>query len=76
MQDAAERCGSVNGSNVFGQSGAANADECAYACSQRDGCKYLSYSPKCGCCWLYHACDKPEEGAGWVYKDWSSYVLS
>jgi hypothetical protein len=75
MQAAPERCGSANASNVFGQQGAPNVDECAFACSQRKGCKYLSFSPGCGCCWLYHACDQVEKGSGWTYKDWSSYVL-
>ena len=75
MQGVAERCGSADKANVLGQKGASSADECAYTCSQRSGCEYLSFSPSCGCCWLYHACDEVEKGSGWVYRDWSSYEL-
>jgi hypothetical protein len=75
MQDAAERCGSADPTKMFGESPASTLNQCAYKCSQRPACEYISYSPACGCCWMYGACDTPEKGQGWTFKDWSSYAL-
>jgi hypothetical protein len=75
MQDVAERCGSADGVSVLGQQGAPDAGSCGQLCVERKGCKFISFSPGCKCCWLYAACDQPEKGTGWVYKDWSTYGL-
>ena len=82
MTSAMARCAAnVPLGNKVGDGATQSADECALRCATattaNDVCGAFSFSPSCGCCWLFHGCNVAvaDRSSTWVYDDWTSYRL-